>query len=395
MKLLSCQPPAVAAWMSILLFVGATSASAECPTSALEACQDRASEARHHCDNACENASNKCQRANQYRPNALDACSDKSNQCTTRCDALENSACQRLAAAQELCEKREAYAPKLAAAATKAIADARRRRVAKCREREHNDGSLAVCGNGNARKVGLRAEKAGFLVDAYGVMVVDAEHPELVWLRGLANNGLDAATASRQCTGVNFLGGKWRLPTIQEQQSLYTKAKATKNIADVFPASLSIPFWSGSSPKPGYGSVVLFESGKVAAVSDNTPLAVRCVAERPVEGLPVASSASARADSDALADAKDVLDQITELSEVAIAQLAVVDDDVDLLRDISGWRKKVYAPLEPSLQRAMKALKPAQLEELNAYSEDMLQAAGRFEAAANELAARIRRSRNE
>ncbi len=130
-------------------------------------------------------------------------------------------------------------------------------------------------------------------------------------------------------------------------------------------------------------------------MSHNTPLAVRCVAERPVEGLPVASSASARADSDALADAKDVLDQITELSEVAIAQLAVVDDDVDLLRDISGWRKKVYAPLESSLQRAMKALKPAQLEELNAYSEDMLQAAGRFEAAANELAARIRRSRNE
>ncbi len=103
----------------------------------------------------------------------------------------------------------------------------------------------------------------------------------LSWQRTVdANHSWEDAKS--YCLTLSLDGGGWRLPTIQELQTLVDESKISPSIDETaFPSTPSAHFWSSSASAgfAGYAWYVDFAGGDVSlSMSDaSNDLAVRCV----------------------------------------------------------------------------------------------------------------------
>ena len=132
---------------------------------------------------------------------------------------------------------------------------------------------------------------APFITQDSGTTVLD-EKTGLIWQRcsiGQADDFVCSGTltpvlwadALTYCNGLTLAGRIWRLPNINELETIVDRSKASGLKIDltVFPAAASV-YWSSSSFVPGASSawIIHFGQGGVYPWNKNTlPFAVRCV----------------------------------------------------------------------------------------------------------------------
>ena len=85
------------------------------------------------------------------------------------------------------------------------------------------------------------------------------------------------------CENLNLDGTGWRLPNINELESLVDDSRVETAIVDVFVHTNSDPYWSSTSVHTGesYAQTVNFYSGTMKGFSKSTSHYVRCVRDIP------------------------------------------------------------------------------------------------------------------
>jgi hypothetical protein len=103
---------------------------------------------------------------------------------------------------------------------------------------------------------------------------------KLTWQRLPDGSSLTWAKAETYCAYLNAAGGEWRLPTIEELQTIIDEQTYNPAIDQTaFPMTQASYFWSSTAHKSGAGSIwrVNFFDGEVSAGSAGDMLYVRCV----------------------------------------------------------------------------------------------------------------------
>lgn len=118
------------------------------------------------------------------------------------------------------------------------------------------------------------APPSRYTITATTVRDVDTQ---LEWLRAPSSSTYSQAGAAAYCTGEATDGGGWRLPEVQELETLVDTTVGPPAInTTAFPGTPSATFWSVST-YPGAGMVIDFTDGFI----NNSPVAnlhtVRCV----------------------------------------------------------------------------------------------------------------------
>jgi len=101
----------------------------------------------------------------------------------------------------------------------------------------------------------------------------------LTWQRAVDASIYTHSQATSYCAGLILADNGWRLPSIQELQTIVDESRVNPAIDQVaFPSTPSSYFWSSSlyAGGPGFAWLVNFNGG-IDAVDVDDPFRVRCV----------------------------------------------------------------------------------------------------------------------
>jgi hypothetical protein len=120
------------------------------------------------------------------------------------------------------------------------------------------------------------AAPSRFVVDLASLTVKDTT-TGLVWQRAQASLAVDWEQAKADCAALPALGGKGRLPTLDELHGITLPACNPSTDEAAFPAAIARPTWTATATDPDSVQTVTFATGASETHAHIETLAVRCV----------------------------------------------------------------------------------------------------------------------
>jgi hypothetical protein len=120
------------------------------------------------------------------------------------------------------------------------------------------------------------APPARFVVDLASLTVKDTA-TGLVWQRAQASLAVDWEQAKADCAALPVLGGKGRLPTLDELHGITLAACNPSTDEAAFPAAIARPTWTSTATDPDAVQTVSFATGASETHAHIDTLAVRCL----------------------------------------------------------------------------------------------------------------------
>jgi hypothetical protein len=120
------------------------------------------------------------------------------------------------------------------------------------------------------------APPARFVVDLASLTVKDTA-TGLVWQRAQASLAVDWEQAKADCAALSVLGGKGRLPTLDELRGITLAACNPSTDEAAFPAAIARPTWTSTATDPDAVQTVSFATGASETHPHIETLAVRCL----------------------------------------------------------------------------------------------------------------------
>lgn len=112
---------------------------------------------------------------------------------------------------------------------------------------------------------------------------VEDRRTKLVWQRAPLPDHMNWATADLACKAILSDGGKWRLPTMNELQTIVDVGASAPAIdTTAFPSTPTDAAYWTSTPyvgAPGAYWTLTFAIGRTSQTQQTEPLLVRCVSE--------------------------------------------------------------------------------------------------------------------
>ena len=120
------------------------------------------------------------------------------------------------------------------------------------------------------------APPSRFVVDLASLTVKDTT-TGLVWQRAQTSLAVDWEQAKADCAALTVMGGKGRLPTLDELRSITLAACNPSTDEAAFPAAVARPTWTSTASDPDAVQAVSFATGASEMHAHIETLAVRCV----------------------------------------------------------------------------------------------------------------------
>ena len=120
------------------------------------------------------------------------------------------------------------------------------------------------------------AAPSRFVVDLASLTVKDTT-TGLVWQRAQASLAVDWEQAKADCAALPVMGGKGRLPTLDELRGITLAGCNPSTDEAAFPAAIARPTWTSTATDPDAVQTVSFATGASEPHAHVETLAVRCV----------------------------------------------------------------------------------------------------------------------
>ena len=120
------------------------------------------------------------------------------------------------------------------------------------------------------------APPSRFVVDLASLTVKDIT-TGLLWQRAQASLAVDWEQAKADCAALTVMGGKGRLPTLDELRGITLAACNPSTDEAAFPAAIAKPTWTSTATDPDAVQTVSFATGASETHAHIETLAVRCV----------------------------------------------------------------------------------------------------------------------